>query len=116
MALRTALRANIVISEKWAAENYRANRPARVFPRVESSAMGRQIEASRRPLALIAALFLIYAAPLHAETLITGTPEAVQIEARGSSLAEMLNILASRFGLHYRTEVTLDRVVTGTYK
>ena len=78
--------------------------------------MRRQIAVSARPLAVIAALFLIYASPLHAEARITGTPDALQIEAHESSIEEMLNILATRFGLRYRTEASLDRLITGTYK
>lgn len=78
--------------------------------------MGRQIALSCRPLALIAAFLLIYAAPLHAETRVTGTRDALEVEAQGSSIEEVLKLLASRFGLRYRSEATLDRAVTGTYQ
>ena len=75
-----------------------------------------QFALSRRRLALFAVLFLLHAAPLHAETRVTGTADALEVDAQGGSVEEVLKILAARFGLRYRTETALDRLATGTYK
>jgi hypothetical protein len=81
----------------------------------ERAAMCPQITAAVR-LVLFVALLLIQIAPLHAETRVTGTPDALEVETQGNSIDDILKILASQFGLRYRTEAALDRPVTGTYK
>lgn len=69
-------------------------------------------------LASIAFLLTLLVMPLHpasAELSVTGEPQTVRVEARGASLDEILATLAVKFQMHYRANVPLDRMVSGTF-
>jgi hypothetical protein len=53
--------------------------------------------------------------PALAQTRVRGTPEAVRIEARDASVAEILSALSSAFNLHYRSSANLDKRLSGIY-
>ena len=77
--------------------------------------MCRQITISTWTVVLITTLFLFHVLPIHAEARISGSSDALQIEAQDASIDEVLNALESRFGLHYRAMAALDRRMTGAY-
>src|SRR5215471_1930293 len=47
---------------------------------------------------------------------VRGSPEAVIIEAKNSSVEEVLTALSSAFDLHYRSSASLERRLTGNYE
>jgi hypothetical protein len=53
--------------------------------------------------------------PALAEMRVRGSPEAVRIEARDSSVAEILSALSSAFNMHYQSSANLDKRLSGTY-
>jgi hypothetical protein len=53
--------------------------------------------------------------PTRAEMRVRGSPEAVRIEARDSSVAEILSALSSAFNMHYQSSANLDKRLSGTY-
>jgi len=64
----------------------------------------------------IGLLFLSASTACHAQAVIKGTADAVEVESQGSSLAEVFNGLCAKFNYQCRTSVKLDREVTGTFK
>jgi hypothetical protein len=79
----------------------------------------RHTAPSRFCLALTG-LLLVYAVLVAppvacAETRISGTGEAVRVEARGATLEEVLAALAGKFDLRYRAKVPLGRPVDGVF-
>jgi hypothetical protein len=65
------------------------------------------------PAVLLAALF--HAHSVRAEARVTGQPDNVRVEARDSSVEEVLAALGASFGLRYRSTASLGRRITGTY-
>jgi hypothetical protein len=53
--------------------------------------------------------------PSLAEMRVRGSPEAVRIEARDSSVAEILSALSSAFNMRYQSSANLDKRLSGTY-
>jgi hypothetical protein len=53
--------------------------------------------------------------PALAEMRVRGSPEAVRIEARDSSVAEILSALSSAFNMHYQSSANLDKRLSGIY-
>jgi hypothetical protein len=53
--------------------------------------------------------------PALAEMRVRGSPEAVRIEARDSSVAEILSALSSTFNIHYQSSANLDKRLSGIY-
>jgi hypothetical protein len=53
--------------------------------------------------------------PARAEMRVRGSPEAVRIEARDSSVAEILSALSKAFNMRYRSSANLDKRLSGTY-
>jgi hypothetical protein len=53
--------------------------------------------------------------PARAEMRVRGTPEAVRIEARDSSVAEVLSALSGAFNMHYQSSANLEKRLSGTY-
>jgi hypothetical protein len=51
-----------------------------------------------------------------AQTTITGAEDDLTVEARGSSVQEVLAALGTKFGLRYRNIAALDRRIDGTYE
>jgi hypothetical protein len=47
---------------------------------------------------------------------VRGSPEAVTIEAKNTSVEEILTALSSAFDLHYRSSASLERRLTGNYQ
>lgn len=60
-------------------------------------------------------LLLSYPCSVQAEPLVVGEQNALRVEVRDASVEEVLAALQERFGLRYRSNVSLDRNVTGTY-
>jgi hypothetical protein len=54
--------------------------------------------------------------PVLAEIQVSGTPEAVRIDARDAPLDEILAGLSRAFGVHYQLSVNLDKRLSGTYE
>lgn len=54
--------------------------------------------------------------PAHAEVRIEGVIEALQIEARDSTVSEILAALGTSYDLKYRDLPKVDRPVTGTFR
>jgi hypothetical protein len=79
------------------------------------------VRSARSPnLGILAALLLggvlaTATTPALAETRVRGSPEAVRIEARDASVAEILSALSSAFNLHYRSSANLDKRLSGIY-
>lgn len=65
--------------------------------------------------AVLLALLVMPLHPASAELSVTGEPQTVRVEARGSSLDEILATLAVKFRMQYRANVPLDRPVSGTF-
>ena len=61
------------------------------------------------------ALFLFHVPPIHAEARISGSSDALQIEAQDASIDEVLSAFESHFEFHYRTTAALDRRINGAY-
>jgi hypothetical protein len=68
-----------------------------------------------RPLALVLAIVANAAPSAHAETHVTGMPEAVRLEANDATVDEALTALGA-LGLRYRSSVALDHRITGTFQ
>lgn len=65
---------------------------------------------------MLAATFLLLWQPhARAEVVMTGTPEAVRLEANQASLREILAALENSYGVRYRASIDLDRPITGTF-
>jgi hypothetical protein len=71
--------------------------------------------AVRIPVLLGAAL-AVAPAPVLAEMQVSGTPNAVRIEAGDAPLEEILAALNRAFGVHYQLSVNLDKRLSGTYE
>jgi hypothetical protein len=54
--------------------------------------------------------------PALAEIQVSGTPQAVRIDARDAPLEEILAALNHAFGVHYQLSVNLDKQLSGTYE
>jgi len=65
---------------------------------------------------MVATAPLLSTTAVHAEAAVGGTMDAVQIEAHGSSIAEVLAALCKALHCRYRTAVKLDQPVDGTFK
>src|SRR5262249_31769349 len=50
------------------------------------------------------------------EATIAGTPEHVRVTAQNATLGELLSSFRDKFGLSYRSAITLDQTVDGTYR
>jgi hypothetical protein len=68
-----------------------------------------------RAAILLGAALAIAPTPVLAEMHVRGSPEAVRIDARDTSVEEVLAVLSRAFGMHYRSSVNLDKRVSGTY-
>jgi len=71
-----------------------------------------------RAVELLLALFLatiVGAPPARAGVTIHGDTTAVRVEADQASVAEVFSAFAAAFALRYRTSVSVDRVINGTY-
>jgi hypothetical protein len=53
--------------------------------------------------------------PARAEVNVAGTVSAVRIGASDESIARIFSVLAKTFAVQYRTSITLDEIVSGTY-
>ncbi len=53
---------------------------------------------------------------VRADAAVTGSADAVKIEARDSSVADVLDALGRAFGLKYRSSVELTQPVSGTFE
>jgi hypothetical protein len=54
--------------------------------------------------------------PVLAEMQVSGTPQAVRIDARDAPLEEILAGLSRAFGVHYQLSVNLNKRLSGTYE
>jgi hypothetical protein len=68
-----------------------------------------------RAAILLGAASAMTTTPALAEMRVRGTPEAVRIEARDSSVAEILSALSHTFNMHYQSSANLDKRLSGTY-
>lgn len=67
-------------------------------------------------LTALAVLVSSVSTSARADAVVKGTIEAVEIEARDSSVAEVLTALSGSFGLQYRSLTPLNRPVTGSFR
>lgn len=67
--------------------------------------------------AIAAILFLsVCSLPAQAKVALKGGEAALQIDARDSSVAEVLTALERAYGLHYRSAIVLNQPVSGSFK
>jgi hypothetical protein len=64
----------------------------------------------------LGAALAVAPAPVLAEMQVSGTPNAVRLEARDAPLEEILAALNRAFGVHYQLSVNLDNRLSGTYE
>jgi hypothetical protein len=64
----------------------------------------------------LGAALAVAPAPVLAEMQVSGTPNAVSIEAGDAPLEEILAALNRAFGVHYQLSVNLDKRLSGTYE
>jgi hypothetical protein len=69
----------------------------------------------RAAVTLAAALAIIPTSALAAAN-VSGSPQAVRIEAQNSSIEEILAALGRAFNVHYRSSADLKTQITGTYE
>ncbi len=74
----------------------------------------RSSNAGIRAATLLASL-AIATTPALAELRVRGSADAVRIEARDSSVAEILSALSRTFNMHYQSPANLDKRLSGTY-
>jgi hypothetical protein len=67
-------------------------------------------------MSALALLLLSLSTAVYAEAVVKGSIDAVEVDARDSSIAEVLTALGQPFGLRYRTSTDLYRPVTGSFK
>jgi hypothetical protein len=67
-------------------------------------------------IAVVAAMLIAAPAPVLAAAEVSGTPQAVRIEAQNTSVADILAALGRDFGVKYTSSADLDRPITGTYE
>jgi hypothetical protein len=65
---------------------------------------------------VIAAVIGSTVTPVRADVRVGGTPDAVRIEMRNASVEETLGALRSAFGVHYRSDIGLEKQLSGTYQ
>ena len=76
----------------------------------------RRLAASGAASAMVLGLMLAIASTAaFAETKVSGTSQAVRIEAKDTSIEEILNALRNSFGLQYRLNGKLEKKITGNY-
>lgn len=72
-----------------------------------------------RPFAVLATALLMTAqlsvAPTRAEVIVEGSGDALRVQARDSSVADVLAALNASFGLRYPPTANLDRPVSHTF-
>jgi hypothetical protein len=66
--------------------------------------------------AMLAAALAMAPAPVWAGAKVSGSAEAVTVEARDSSIQEILALLSRDFHMEYRAPSDLNGRITGTYK
>ena len=64
---------------------------------------------------LLAILWQALSIGARAEVLVTGEPDAVQVDAKEASVEELLSALRKAYGLQYWSSANLSRSVSGTY-
>jgi hypothetical protein len=64
---------------------------------------------------LLGAALAIAPTPVLAEMQVRGSQEAVRIEARDTSVEDILAALSRAFDMHYRSSANLDKRLSGTY-
>src|SRR4051812_16485501 len=69
----------------------------------------------RASVAVLALALANVSTTSHAEVAVKGPIDRIQVDARNSSVAEILGALGEAFDLRYRTSVDLNRPVTGTF-
>jgi hypothetical protein len=65
---------------------------------------------------LLAGAIATATTPALAQMRVLGTPEAIRIEARNTSVGEILSALSSAFNMHYQSSADLDKRVSGIYR
>src|SRR5216684_271704 len=68
-----------------------------------------------RAAILLAAALAVAPTPVLAEMQVRGSPEAVTIEARDTSVEDILAALSRAFDMDYQSSVDLDKRLYGTY-
>jgi len=69
-----------------------------------------------RAVATLAAALAIIPTSALAGAKVSGSPEAVSIEAQNTSIEEILAALGHEFNVHYRSSADLKTQITGTYE
>lgn len=67
--------------------------------------------------AIVLVLVCLFASPvLHAEPYVGGDRDDVRVEARNTSVDELLKLLGDRYGVTWQSSQRLERRLTGTYR
>lgn len=69
----------------------------------------------RQAAFFVGCALLLQSHAVAAESRISGSADAVRVEARQASLDEVLGALAAKYNLHYRAKVALGRPVNGIF-
>jgi hypothetical protein len=83
---------------------------------VTTSSRAHSHRQTTRMVALIVAALASGQTPVFAGAVISGTPEAVTLNAQDTSIADILAGLGHDFDVHYRSSADLNRHLTGTYR
>jgi hypothetical protein len=75
-----------------------------------------RLRICRRLTAAIAFIFFSFAPNAYCDTVVSGSMDSVQLEARNSSVAEVLNALSQALPIRHRTSIELNHAVTGTFR
>jgi hypothetical protein len=85
--------------------------------RTRSVASSPRSRSRRLSLALaLGAAVVIAPAAVFGEVQVRGTPDAVRIEAQGSSIEDVLTALRKAFDLRWQSPIALDKRIIGTYE
>lgn len=75
----------------------------------------RSLHVRGRAAVLLGAVLAVATAPAAAEVGVHGTPEAVRLEVRDASVAEVLSGLSQAFNMQYQSSANLETRRSGTY-
>jgi hypothetical protein len=77
---------------------------------------GLPLVGARAAIVLGAALAIVPTTFVLADVQVSGSPEAISIEAKNASIKEILAALGTAFDVHYQSSANLEKQISGTYE
>ena len=77
---------------------------------------GLPLVGARAAIVLGAALAIVPTTFVLADVQVSGSPEAISIEAKNTSIKEILAALGTAFDVHYQSSANLEKQISGTYE